>query len=248
MRDRDNLQIEHAPSLREMTFTYLARHWAETLERNEGSIDWVITSEYMRNLSGACLVLLGEYSCDFGEEALQAASYNEKLSASSDNLSWLIAMPWRICIRSISSEDQYPDVFHESVYPGLEHPNSIYRGYVIALAWLIKGQLDKELASEAMLDNFAKTLNFVEEAWALGARLYLYEEDEFYAIAEKWNPATFNEKINGAPSPFLGQYQERLLKIKEMGLTKASASLTAYERDCYEVVASTALFISEPIE
>lgn len=248
MRDRDFPDDNRAPSLREMTFTYLARTWAESVENDERSVEWVVTSEYMRNLSGACLLLLGEYGCDFGEEALAIAYRNEQLAAKSHNLEWLISMPWRVCIRSMTSDQEFPDVINDSVLPGLEHPNSMYRSAVIFHAWLIRGLLDRELAVDALLGNVARTLHFIEESWALAARLYLFEVEEFYALAKKWNPASFNEKIDGKPSSFLRQYQERMAKIEEMGLIKASATLTAYERDCYEIVASTALFINEPIE
>lgn len=248
MKDRSEQRIEHHTTLRERTFTFLAKAWAEAVEREEEPADWVVTSQYMRNLNGACLLLAAEHGGDFGPEALNAASYNEKLATTARNLDWLIGVPWRICVRSITNEVQFTNIFHEVIYPGLEHPNSLYRGLVISTAWLIKGLLDRDVVTEAMLRNFAKTLNFVEESWALAVRLYPYEEEEFYAIADKWNPASLSEKLNGSQSPFLDQYKKRTKLIKELGIAKASATLTEYERDCYETLASTALFINEPIE
>jgi len=225
------------PHIAEKAFINLSQSWLENCSDLSSFEPWIINSEYMRNLSGGALILARDYGKDFSSEAAIEAQRCIEKSESLGQWGLLPALPWLISADFIHQDDYSDDHLREWIIENIDHHNSLYRGWVLFIAWLLSGYIREEDVIDSLLANVANTLAWVNESWALGKKLYKHDDEGRLKIIESWSPETLSERINGTPSPFREQYQSRIKTLQQYPAVAIPSLFQKFESDCWETIA-----------
>lgn len=228
----------------EKAFIHLSQCWLDACSDLSSFEPWIIKSEYMRNLSAGALILARDYGKDFSSEAAIEARKCIEKADSLGQWGLLPALPWLISADFIHQDEYSEDHLREWIFENIDHHNSMYRGWVLFIAWLLSGYIREEDVIESLLDNVANTLAWVNESWALGKKLYKHDDEGLLKIIESWSPETLSERINGTPSPFREQYQSRIKTLQQYPADAIPSLFQKFESDCWETIAYALVTVS----
>ena len=233
------------PHIAEKAFINLSQSWLEYCSDLSSFEPWIIKSEYMRNLSGGALILARDYGKDFSSEAaIEAQKCIEKAEALGQ-WGWLAALPWLISADFIHQDEYSEDHLREWIFENIDHHNSLYRGWVLFISWLLSGYIREEDVIDSLLANVANTLAWVNESWALAKKLYKYDDEGLLKILESWSPETLSERINGTRSPFKEQYETRIKTLQSYPADAIPSLFQKFESDCWETIAYALVTVNE---
>lgn len=233
------------PHIAEKAYIYLSHSWLENCSDLSSFEPWIIKSEYMRNLSGGALILARDFGKDFSSEAAIEARKCIEKAESLGQTGWLVALPWLISADFINQDEYSNDHLREWIHENIDHHNSMYRGWVLFMAWLLSGYIREEDVIDSLLDNVANTLAWVNESWALAKKLYKYDDEGQFKILESWSPETLSERINGTRSPFEEQYETRIKTLQSYPPDAIPSLFQKFESDCWETISFALVKVSE---
>lgn len=233
------------PHIAEKAFIHLSQSWLENCSDLSSFEPWIIKSKQMRNLSGGALILARDYGKDFSSAAAIESRKCIEKAESLGQWGWLAALPWLISADFINQDEYSNDHLREWIYENIDHHNSMYRGCVLFIAWLLSGYIREEDVIESLLDNVANTLAWVNESWALAKKLYKYDDEGLLKIIESWSPETLSERINGTRSPFKEQYETRIKTLQSYPADAIPSLFQKFESDCWETISFALVKVSE---
>lgn len=233
------------PHIAERAFIHLSQCWLDQCLELSSFEPWIIKSEYMRNFSGGALILAREHGKSFSSEAATEARKCIEKAESLGQWGRLAALPWLISADFINQDEYSNDHLREWIQENIDHHNSMYRGCVLFIAWLLYGYIRREDIVDSLLDNVANTLAWVNESWALAKRLYEYDDEGLLKILDSWSPETLSERIKGTTSPFREQYQNRIKSLQSFPSDAIPSLFQKFESDCWETIAYALIEVSE---
>lgn len=233
------------PYIAEKAFIYLSQSWLENCSDFNAFDPWLIEDELLRNLSVGALILARDYGKNFSNEAATEARKCIDKAESLGQAGWLVALPWLISADFITQDEYSNDHLREWIHENIDHHNSMYRGWVLFMAWLLSGYIREEDVIDSLLDNVANTLAWVNESWALAKKLYKYDDEALLKILESWSPETLSERINGTVSPFREQYQTRIKTLQRYPADAIPSLFQKFESDCWATIAYALVTVSE---
>ncbi|MBU0714220.1 MAG: hypothetical protein KJ964_02545 [Verrucomicrobia bacterium] len=205
------------PTVAERAFLVLAREWQADYEAQTAPRR--LTS-HMGDLALACLLLAVESGSKFTDVARQQMEINRLTAAAYDHPSWMNELPWELCQLSHLMSPLQSDAVDE-LTANLDHHNSSIRCWMMELGWFVVPWLNPVEATARLLKNLADTLIGQFRAAGLAARL-LDKSEEFMAFARSFTP----------PDSFEDQYQNRLKRVKELGIQAVQAPFWETEAIC----------------